>query len=107
MSLIRYRMPWRSPYFLVGDRLRRAARGLAERPHNGAPRQADLEVVVSVAFGAVQQPIRGLRKCGRVSVLAELSSGKLNESLLAVKPLTLTVSVAVAVKPPVARSLIV
>src|SRR3954449_7679007 len=71
MSLIRYSWPWRSPYFLVGDRLRRPPRGLAERPHDGAPRKANLEVVVSVAFGAVQQPIRGLRKCGGVGALSE------------------------------------
>src|SRR5205809_5391881 len=71
MSLIRYSWPWRSPYFLVGDRLRRPPRGLAERPHDGAPRKANLEVVVSVALGAVQQPIRGLRKCGRVGALSE------------------------------------
>src|SRR5439155_14854795 len=71
MSLTRYSLPWRSPYFLVGDRLRRSPRSLTKRSHDGAPRQADLEVVVSVAFGAVQQPIGGLRKCGRVGALSE------------------------------------
>src|SRR5215207_5790682 len=71
MSLTRYSLPWRSPYLLVGQRLRRTPRGLTERPHDGAPRKANLEVVVSVAFGAVQQPIRGLRKCGRVGALSE------------------------------------
>src|SRR4051794_33796178 len=71
MSLIRCRMPWRSPHFLVGDRLRRSSSGLTERPHDGAPRKADLEAVVSVALGAVQQPIRGLRKCCGVGALSE------------------------------------
>src|SRR3954468_19704686 len=71
MSLTRYSLPWRSPYFLVGDRLRRSPRSLTKRAHDGAPRQANLEVVVPVAFGAVQQPIRSLRKCGRVGALSE------------------------------------
>jgi hypothetical protein len=63
-------MPWRSPYFLVGQRLRRASRGLTKRPHDGAPRQADLEVVVPIALGTAQQDVRGSRECARVGALA-------------------------------------
>src|SRR6185369_12820088 len=70
MLLTRYRMPWISPDFLDGLRLRRAARGLAERPHDGAPRQPDLEVVVPVAFGAAQHEVGGLRKCACIGALA-------------------------------------
>ena len=45
-------------------------RGLTERPHDGAPRQADLEIVVSVAFGAAQHDVSGLRKYACVGALA-------------------------------------
>ena len=44
--LCRYRVSWRSPDLLVGLRLRRAARGLRQRAHDGAARQLDLEGVV-------------------------------------------------------------
>src|SRR5579871_2897936 len=44
---------------LVGLRLRRAARRLAERAHDRAPRQLDLEVVVTVAARAGEQRLRG------------------------------------------------
>src|ERR1700754_1209373 len=70
MSLFRYSLPWRSPYFLVGDRLRRSLRSLTKRPHDGAPRQADLEVVVSETLRALQHDIRGLGKGVCIGALA-------------------------------------
>src|SRR4051794_31702062 len=70
MLLTRYRMPWRSPDFLDGLRLRGAARSLTERPHDGAPRQSDLEAVVPIAFGALQHEVSGLRKCACIGALA-------------------------------------
>src|SRR4051812_32793959 len=73
MLLTRYRMPWRSPDFLDGLRLRRAARGLTERPHDGASRQPDLEAVVPIAFGAAQHEVGGLRKCACVGALTAQS----------------------------------
>src|SRR6185295_5332072 len=41
-----------------------------ERPHDGAVRQADLEIVVPIALGAAQQDVRGSRECARVGALA-------------------------------------
>src|SRR5689334_2853030 len=70
MSLFRYSLPWRSPYFLVGDRLRRAARSLTKGPNDGAPRQADLEVVVPKTLGAAQQDVCSVRKGARLGALA-------------------------------------
>src|SRR5690349_8714476 len=55
----RYRVPWLcSGYFLRRLGLRRAARGLRERAHEGAAREIDLEGVVLVASGLAQQHIR-------------------------------------------------
>src|SRR5690349_24787927 len=70
MLRIRYRLSWLSPYFLVGDGLRRAPRGLTERPHDGATRQPDLEVVVAKTLGAAQQDVRGRLERARISALA-------------------------------------
>ena len=60
----------RSPHFLVRQRLRGALRGLAQRSHDGAPCQTDLEAVVRVALGPLQQLIRRTRKCSPVGALA-------------------------------------
>src|SRR5947209_5256477 len=48
----------RSLDFLVGLRLRRAARRLAERAHDGAARELDLERVVFEALGVAQHDVR-------------------------------------------------
>src|SRR6185369_9966844 len=70
MLRFRYSWPSRSPYSLVGYRLRHAAGGLVECPYDGAPGEFDLEVVVTETFRAVQQDIRRLGKGACVRGLA-------------------------------------
>src|SRR5258708_1141873 len=55
---------------LVGLRLRRAARRLAERAHDRAPRQLDLEVVVAETGRPAQQRVGGASKILRRWTLA-------------------------------------
>ena len=63
-------MPWRSPDFLDGLRLRGAARGLAQRSQNGAPGQPDLEAVMPIAPGALQQQVRSFGECALANALS-------------------------------------
>ena len=51
-----------SPDFLVGLRLRRAARRLRQRADDGAARQVDLESVVLEALGVAQQEVGRARE---------------------------------------------
>src|SRR6218665_539452 len=44
----------------VGLRLRRAGRGLRQRPHDRAPRKRDLEVVLALAGRTVEQRVSDL-----------------------------------------------
>src|SRR5215813_11986294 len=55
----RYKVPWLSSDDFLGRlRLRRATRCLRERTYGAAAREIDLEGVVRVALGIVQQHIR-------------------------------------------------
>src|SRR5436309_16112197 len=53
-------VPAESKDFLVCLRLRRALRRLRQRTHNRAARQFDLEIVMSVTFGATQRCVGSL-----------------------------------------------
>src|SRR5262245_46474765 len=56
--------------FLVGLRLRRAARCLRQRANDRAARQLDLERVVPEAFGLAQHDISGLGESRGISRLS-------------------------------------
>ena len=56
--------------FLTRLRLRGAACGLAQRSQNGAPGQPDLEAVMPIAPGALQQQVRGSGECALASALS-------------------------------------
>ena len=46
------------------------ARSLIQRPHNGAPCKADLELIVRIAFGVAQQQVGGALERGLVGALS-------------------------------------
>src|SRR5947209_12173820 len=71
-------VPSESKDFLVCLRLRRALRRLRQRTYDRAARQFDLEIIMSVTFGAAEQCVGSLLEArSRCSLSAQCCFGRL------------------------------